>query len=308
VAELVDESDSLSDDELALIYLRQQTTLERAVQVTGFGYWSGKDVCVEFRPAEPNTGIVFVRCNGDAPKRIPALVANRIEVPRRTNLSCGGASVEMVEHIMAALAGLRVDNCEVWVDSAEMPACDGSSKTFAEALLSAGIVEQHAQRARIVITDITRVGNENSWVEARPSHIGGFSIKYRLDYMECPAIGRQTLEMTVTPETFKQKLAPARTFLLKAEADWLQEQGLGSRVTYGDLLVFDNDGPLENELRYPDECVRHKALDLVGDLALAGCDLVGRITAHRSGHRLNAELVSVLLAENQIVESVRRTA
>jgi len=304
----VDESDSLSGDEPALIYLRQQTTIERAVQVTGFGYWSGKDVCVEFRPAEPSTGIVFVRCNGDAPKRIPALVANRIEVPRRTNLMCGGASVEMVEHIMAALAGIRVDNCEVWVDSAEMPACGGSSQLFVDAILSAGIVEQNAQRSRIVITDITRVGNEDCWVEARPSRVDGLSIKYRLDYAECPAIGRQTLEMAVTPESFEKELASARTFLLKPEADWLQQQGLGARVTYQDVLVFDEDGPLENELRYPDECVRHKALDLVGDLALAGCDFVGRVTAHRSGHRLNAELVSALLAENQVVESIRRTA
>jgi UDP-3-O-acyl-N-acetylglucosamine deacetylase len=103
-------------------------------------------------------------------------------------------------------------------------------------------------------------------------------------------------------------LAPARTFILEDEARWLRERGLGTRVSNKDLLVFSLDGPLENELRFEDECVRHKALDLVGDLALAGCDLVGQFIAYKSGHRLNAELVRMLLTEGQIEEGIRRTA
>jgi UDP-3-O-acyl-N-acetylglucosamine deacetylase len=160
----------------------------------------------------------------------------------------------------------------------------------------------------LVITDTTRVGNDESWVEARPSKHAGLSIKYKLDYGSDNVIGRQTLEMRVTPETFRSELSSARTFLLQAEADWLRSRGLGSRVTPRDILVFDDRGPIDNELRFENECVRHKTLDLVGDLALAGCSLVGQIIAYRSGHRLNAELVQALLSEGQVIESRRKTA
>ena len=134
------------------------------------------------------------------------------------------------------------------------------------------------------------------------------SLKFRLDYGSGNAIGRQTLQLTITPESFRRELAPCRTFVLEEEAQWLVARGLGTRATYQNLLVFDKDGPMENELRYRDECVRHKALDLVGDLALAGCDLAGHVIAHRSGHRLNAELVRALLSEEKITEVRRRSA
>jgi UDP-3-O-[3-hydroxymyristoyl] N-acetylglucosamine deacetylase len=288
--------------------LRKQRTIGRAVHVEGFGYWSGRDVRIEFRPAAADTGIVFVRGDLDPPRAIPALAKHRIEVPRRTTLAAGGGTVEMVEHITAALAGLRIDNCEVWASGAEMPGCDGSSQAFVEALLSAEIVEQAALRSQRIVTEVTRVGDDECWVEARPSPTPGLFVKYRLRYDEAPAIGRQTLELKVTPESFRKELAPARTFLLKQEADWLRERGLGARVTCRDVLVFDDEGPVDNSLRYKDECVRHKTLDLLGDLALAGCDIVGQIVAHRSGHRLNYELVKALLSEGQIVEGRRKTA
>lgn len=274
----------------------------------GFGYWSGRDVRVQFRPAPADSGVVFVRSDFSPPRRIAALVTQRIETPRRTTLASGGATVEMVEHITAALAGLHIDNCEVWVDQSEMPGCDGSSQVFVDALLSAGIVEQQAQRPQLVITELTRVGNEESWVEARPATRPGLFVKYRLDYSDFPPIGRQSLEIAVTPESFRTELAAARTFLLKQEADWLRQRGLGTRVTSRDVLVFDENGLVDNELRFDDECVRHKTLDLIGDLALAGCDFVGRFVAYRSGHRLNAELVKALLAEAQFITGRRRPA
>lgn len=287
---------------------RAQRTLGCSVEVEGFGYWSGRDVKVRFRSAPANTGIVFVRSDLPEPKRIPAIVENRIEMPRRTTLILDGARVEMVEHIMAALAGLHIDNCEVWVDGDEMPGLDGSAMAFVTALESAGVVEQKAQRPQLVIDDITRVGNDDCWVEARPSRSRSLSVRYRLDYGGESPIGRQTLEMKITPETFRKELAPARTFILKSEADWLRQQGLGARVTFDDLLVFDETGPCNNALRYEDECVRHKTLDMVGDLALAGCDLIGQIIAYRSGHRLNAELVKALLAEGQVLGGLRKSA
>ncbi len=287
---------------------RQQRTLAAPVAVEGFGLWSGRNIRVEFQPAGPDTGVVFVRRDLDPQARIKALVSNRIETPRRTTLKSQGGSVEMVEHILAALAGLQIDNCEIWVDEAEMPGCDGSSQPFVAALDSVGTVTQNSQRARLIVTNVTRLGNEESWVEARPNPNGDMSIRFRLDYGTGNAIGRQTLQLPITPESFRRELAASRTFMLKEEADWLLSRGLGKRATFDNLLVFDKDGPIENELRYRDECVRHKILDLVGDLSLAGCDLVGQFVAHRSGHRLNAELVRALLNEEKIVEGRRLSA
>ena len=287
--------------------MRQQQSIAQPVHVEGFGFWSGQDVRVEFRPALPDSGIVFVRGDRQPPARIPALVANRVEIPRRTTLSAAEATVEMVEHVLAACAGLQIDNCEIWCNRAEMPGCDGSSLWFVEALLQAGVVQQHAPRAQLVVTDVTRVGNDESWIEARPAGSHRLSLNYRLNYETCPAIGRQTIELTITRESFQRELAPSRTFLTHEEAEWLQSQGLGERVTGRDVLVFDNEGPMDNELRFPNECVRHKALDVIGDLSLAGCDVVGHIVAHRSGHRLNAELVRALLLEGEIVEARRKT-
>lgn len=287
---------------------RSQHTIAKTVEVTGFGYWSGQDIRVEFRPADVGTGLVFVRRDIAALPRIAAVVANRIETPLRTTLSSEGVAVEMVEHVLAACAGLEVDNCEIWVDQPEMPGCDGSSQAFVDALTRAGVVEQKAIRERLVVKEVTRVGDGESWVEIRPRPRGGFSLRYRLDYGSDSAIGRQTIELVVTPSAFRRELAPARTFLLEAEAEWLRSRGLGTRVTVQDLVVFGDQGPIGNELRFDDECVRHKALDLVGDFALAGCEIVGQVIAHRSGHRLNAELVRALLSEGEIVGEQRRTA
>lgn len=276
--------------------------------MAGFGYWSGRDVQVEFRPAPPHSGIVFVRRDLNPPRRIPADVKQRIEVPRRTTLAGDGTQVEMVEHVLAALYGLAIDNCEIWVDSSELPGLDGSCQPLVEALSAAEIVEQHASRQRLIVTDVTRVGDDDTWVEARPVRGDRLVIEYKLDYGPNNPIGRQTIELKVTPNSFRTELAPARTFILAEEAEWLRQRGLGSRVTNQDLLVFGPEGPLDNELRMENECVRHKALDLVGDLALAGCDLVGHFIAHKSGHRLNAELVKVLLHEGRIEQGLRKTA
>ncbi len=286
---------------------RNERTLGGTAAVTGFGYWTGRDVRVEFRPAPAGSGIVFVRADLPGTPRIAALVAQRIESPRRTNLRQGTASVEMVEHVLAALAGLQIDNCEVWVNQPEMPGLDGSSGKFVAALDAAGVVVQAEKRAQLIVREVTRLGDDDCWIEARPNRSRELTVRFRLDYGPNSGIGKQTVELPITPETFRRELAPARTFMLKQEADWLLAQGLGKRTALTDLLVFDEAGPIDNELRYRDECARHKVLDVVGDLALAGCDIVGSIFAHRSGHRLNAELVRVLLAEGEKV-AWRRSA
>jgi UDP-3-O-[3-hydroxymyristoyl] N-acetylglucosamine deacetylase len=288
--------------------LRKQRTILAPVIVKGFGLWSGRDVSVEFRPAAADAGIVFVRRDLASQPRIAALVSNRVETPRRTTLSSDGGSVEMVEHVLAALAGLRIDNCEVWVDQAEMPGCDGSSQPFVVALESVGTQDQESLRQVLVVRSVTRLGNDDSWVEARPSTTAGLSVKFRLDYGNSGAIGRQTLQLQITPDSFRRELAASRTFMLEEEAQWLISRGMGTRATHQDVLVFDKEGPIENPLRFRDECVRHKTLDLVGDLALTGCDVIGHIIAHRSGHRLNAELVRALLNEEEVIETRRRSA
>ena len=287
---------------------RNQRTIASSVVTAGVGYWSGRDVRVEFRPAAAQTGIVFVRADLPDCPRIPAVVQHCVEIPRRTSLRRGEASVEMIEHVMAALAGLQIDNCEVWVDQTEMPGCDGSCLPFVDALNVAGIVQQDVVRQRLVIRRAIRLGNSESWIEASPCCSGQTILKYELDYGAGNPIGRQSLEVSLSPRHFHVNLAPSRTFMLEAEATAMKAQGLGRRATFKDLLVFGPGGPIDNRLRFPDECVRHKLADMIGDFALAGCDLIGRFTAYRSGHRLNAELVRAIVAQEQIQEELKRCA
>ena len=287
---------------------RKQRTLAETAVVEGFGYWSGRDVRLEFRPAPADTGIVFVREDMDGFPRIPANVAHRVEIPRRTTLQCGEARVDMVEHVMAALSGLQIDNCEVWTNESEMPGCDGSSEAFVRVLESAGAVRQSADRRIRIVDRVIFLGNERSWVEARPPVCSRPVVKYHLDYGHDSPIEAQSHQVVVSPETFCSELSAARTFLLQEEAEWLRSQGLGHRTTCADLLVFGPEGPIDNQLRFPDECVRHKLLDLVGDLALAGCDLIGHFVAYRSGHSLNAELVRAIQVECGMALEHRRCA
>ncbi len=287
---------------------RKQNTLSGSVAVEGFGYWSGRDVHVEFRPAEPYTGIVFVRRDLPGRPRIAAKVENSVETPRRTSLRQGGVTVEMVEHIMAALAGLRVDNCEVWVDAPEMPGCDGSSLPFVEAFDAAGIIQQDALRPQRIVASPICFRDGESWMEAYPPAGDRSVFRYHLDYGLGNAIGRQVFELALTPESFRDELAPCRTFVLEAEAELARSQGAGRRATYQNLLVFGENGPIDNELRFASECVRHKVLDMIGDLALAGCDLIGRFRASRSGHRLNCRLAAALVRQAELSRGWKRCA
>jgi len=292
-------------------YHRQQQTLAGCASVRGFGYWSGQDVCIELRPAPTNSGVTFVREDLNNFHRIPVAAYNRDDVPRRTNLARYGISVEMVEHVLAALNAHNVDNCEIWTNAAEMPGCDGSSIAFVNAIESVGTIEQHFKRPCLHISHSVRVGNEDCWVEAHPhtdSDQCGLNIRYSLDYgTEC-VIGRQDYEISLSTASFDTELATARTFVLEHEADDLRSQGLGLRVSTSDLIVFGSDGPIDNDLRFRNECVRHKTLDVIGDLALAGCDLAGNIIAHKSGHLLNAELVKTLLNEHGLHTELARCA
>jgi UDP-3-O-acyl N-acetylglucosamine deacetylase len=262
---------------------------------------------LNFQPAEANSGIVFVRTDLPGQPRIPAIIQNRINGPRRTTLVAEGCPVEMVEHVLAALAGLKIDNCEIHATRAEMPGDDGSSKAFSDALIQAGRVELDADRKTLRVTSSIRVGDENAWIQAEPVELDRFELAYQLNYA-CPSIGTQTYQTEVTPEVFASDIAPARTFVLLEEAQELQKKGLGQRVSYQDILVFGPQGPIDNQLRFENECARHKLLDMIGDFSLSGTDLIGKFTASKSGHRLNSQLVFALLQQIGHTNTIRKSA
>ena len=275
--------------------MRTQQTIRRRVSVSGAGYWSGRAVTVEFVPAPAGTGIVFVRTGADVPVRIPATVDHRVEATARTNLASAGVQIQMVEHALSALAGLGVDCCQVRVDAEEMPGLDGSSRAFVDAIDAAGSESLGAPVEPLVVEQTCRVGDDDAWVEVSPPRFAGLSVEYELDYGPGP-IGRQTLALRVSPESYRKELAAARTFISQDDASRLREAGLATTVGYGDLLVFGADGPVGNTLRWPDECVRHKVLDVIGDLALVGRPLHAHVRARRSGHRLNGAMAARLVA------------
>ncbi len=269
---------------------QRQTTLRAACSVSGRGYWTGKSNTLHFRPAAENTGIQFELFG----QRVAANADNACGLPLRTRLGQSPAAFDMIEHVMAALAGLRVDNCVVQCDESEMPGFDGSSLALALAINSVGTIEQPAPRQSFVIDRPITVRAGDSCVEAVPSASGALELEYQLEYPEDSPIPGGSFSAVITPETFLNQIAPARTFVTEQEANALQSQGLAGHVTDQDLLVFTPVGPRNNTLRFDNECARHKLLDLLGDLALAGVNLVGRITARKSGHQLNAEMTRAL--------------
>lgn len=267
-----------------------QITLAREARVHGVGFVRGSDVRLTFLPADCGQGIRFVRTDLPGRPTIPARLCHVLHCDRRTTLEMGDARIEMTEHVLAALAGLGIDNCTVQIDSSETPAMDGSSRCFTRALLGAGIVYQTEPRRPIVIEQPIRIVDGTSSIEIQPHGDSGLEIEYELEYAN-PGIGRQSFQIPLTPNTFVREIAAARTFVLAEEVAALQAAGIGLSQTAQDLLVFAPDGSvIENQLRFPEECARHKALDVVGDLALLGRPIVGRILARRCGHRHNVAL------------------
>jgi UDP-3-O-acyl N-acetylglucosamine deacetylase len=278
--------------------LRSQQTLRRPVQIAGVGYWSGQSVTLECHPAPAEAGVVLVRTDGPSPVRLRLAISNRSDSPARTNLRVGDFRVEMVEHLASSLAGLGIDCCEVRLNARELPGLDGSSSAYVEAFDEAGLEDLGAALRPIVVREPVRVEEGNAWIEATPPVFAGLSVDYTLEHAH-PHIGTQRVALDVTPQAYREQLAAARTFVTADEAAKLLEAGLGRHVTRAELLVFGDDGLEENVLRWPDECARHKALDLVGDLALAGRPVHAVVCACRSGHRLNARLVNSLLAHDR---------
>jgi UDP-3-O-[3-hydroxymyristoyl] N-acetylglucosamine deacetylase/3-hydroxyacyl-[acyl-carrier-protein] dehydratase len=274
---------------------RKQNTIARLARVDGIGFLTEVDVHLRFLPADPDSGITFRRVDLPGCPEVPARIEHVVPRQRRTSIQRGPAVIEMIEHVMAALAGLQVDNCTVELDAPETPGCDGSAAAFVEALQQAGLQAQPRPRKTLRIDRPLSVSEGRAVLAAYPDNSSRLVLSYQLDY-QLP-IGAQCQFFALEPHTFQSQIAPCRTFLLADEARAMQQAGLGKRLTESDLLIFGPDGPIRNILRFSDECVRHKILDMIGDLALAGADFTGHIVAHRSGHQLNATLVRSLLAE-----------
>jgi UDP-3-O-[3-hydroxymyristoyl] N-acetylglucosamine deacetylase len=287
---------------------RRQNTIERSATIAGYGLFGGADVTLEFLPAPEFHGLVFQRVDLPGGPRIPAHIACVVPQPRRTALAREGAVVEVTEHVLAALAGLKIDNCLIRLNAPEPPNGDGSARHFVDALLGAGIVEQNAFRPTLQVPRGVIVGDAGqSQITASPGG-GGLRVSYRLDYGQAP-LPRQALVIDVTRESFLKDISSARTFVLESEVTALRAQGLGLRTTARDLLVYREDGTIiDNALRFPDECVRHKILDCIGDLALAGADIIGEIHALRSGHQQNHEVIRQLMSTATLTRGRPRAA
>lgn len=271
--------------------MNRQHTILKETELSGRGLFTGFPVKARFRPAPAGSGVTFVRSDQPEPVRISARLENLTKRARRTSLRNGTLSVETVEHCLAAIRGLDIDNVEVDLDNAELPAGDGSSQQFVDALTRAGVAEQDAERVNINIADPIRATEGDAELVIWPGEENQLDIIYELDYGPDSPIGRQFHHYTVSADSFPREIAPARTFVTDAEAAELRAAGMGTHLAYSDILVIGRDGPIENEYRFPNECVRHKILDLVGDLMLAGAFVCGKIYARKSGHSLNHELV-----------------
>lgn len=274
---------------------RNEHTLATSCQIEGRGYWSGKDVRVNIHPAPAGTGITLVRSDLDDGPTCPATINHRIDASLRTNLVSADASFQMVEHLLAALAALEIDNCIVEIDAEELPALDGSSGAFVRALTTAGLIIQARAKRQLIINNRYRVGTPDGWVEAKPAKTCESYFEYQLSFDDQTPIAPQAYGVELTPGRFIREIATARTFVTEEQADQIRSTGMASHVTNQDLLVIGYGGPIDNQFRYTNECARHKTLDLIGDLALSGIEAIGRFTSFRGGHQLNGKMARLLL-------------
>ena len=286
--------------------MKLQKTIKSEGKISGTGLFAGEQARVVFRPAPEDTGIVFVRTDVAGAVRIPAIAPNIAERSRRTSIKKGEVSIETVEHCLAAIRGLEIDNILVEVEGSELPAPDCSSAEYVKVLKEAEVVEQTAACKEFVIKKPISISAGDATIYALPSADGGLNITYDLDYSGYTGIGRQIYSYRLTPETFENSMAAARSFLLEVEARQFQARGIGMHIGPHDILVIDSEGPIKNSYRFPNECVRHKIVDLIGDLTLVGRPIIGRIVAYKSGHALNQQLVRKLYEMAQQQERVER--
>ena len=287
----------------ATTYARQ-TTLGRAVSMSGVGVHCGVSVSMTIGPAAADQGIVFRRAGvAEALPEIRASIANIGPTELCTTLANDRWSIATVEHLLSGLSGLGIDNAIVEIDGPEVPVMDGSSAAFIEAIDEAGIVKLQANRNYIKILRPIRVEIGESYAELMPCNERRLEIE--LDYAH-PIVGRQSFSTNVTPDLFRKELASARTFGFLGEVEGLRARGLALGASLDNALVIGDEAIINPEgLRFSDEFARHKALDALGDLSLAGAPVIGCYRSYRGGHSLNARILEVMMATPKAWERVQ---
>lgn len=278
---------------------RRQKTLRSAVEFQGVGLHSGATIRARMLPAPVDRGVEFVRTDIEGAQPIPAHISYRSAKERRTRLSRGNADVDTVEHLLAVCSGVGLDNLTVELSGPEMPGLDGSALDFLALVERAGLVEQASEARVFTLDQPVYVREGNATLVALPSEKPALTLQYIASFDE-PGVEGGTFQLDVSPESFAREIAPARTFCLASEVEALQKLGLGKGATRENTLVL---GDSRTQMRLPGEPVRHKMLDLLGDLHLLGAELHAHVIATRSGHALNAELVRRLVDLMQAAET-----
>lgn len=274
--------------------MQQQTTLAQVVAYTGVGLHSGREVHMELRPAAADTGIVFVRTDLAGEPRVHATADHVTSTLRATTIEEDGVKFFTIEHLMSALHALRIDNCEVRLDSEEPPVADGASLVFFELIEQAGIQELAAPRKEIVIDRVYRIDDDKNERFVMVVPYDGFRVSFT-SVNPHKLIGIQYENFDVTPETYHKEIAPARTIAYEKEIEQLRAMGLGLGGSIENVIVYNDEGWI-NPLHFTDELVRHKIVDVIGDLRLAGL-IRGHVIAAASGHALNTALAKKILAD-----------
>ncbi|HCY84529.1 MAG TPA: UDP-3-O-[3-hydroxymyristoyl] N-acetylglucosamine deacetylase [Desulfobacteraceae bacterium] len=273
-------------------YLKQQTIAQN-VALSGVGVHSGKKTNLTIRPAQENHGIKFRRVDLPGTQDIQALFKMVVDTSLATVLGTNGAIVSTIEHLMASFAGLGIDNALVEMDDYEMPIMDGSAQEFTRALTAAGVVEQTLPKHFMIVNTPIEVMDGDKFVRIEPEDC--FRITCTIDF-DHPLIGKQTLIFDRAENDFAMEISRARTFGFIRDLELLKKFSLGKGGSLDNAIVIDNDKILnEGGLRYPDEFVRHKLLDSLGDFSLLGMPIQGHIITHKSGHTLNHQFIKTFL-------------
>lgn len=275
--------------------MRFQQTIGSSVSCSGVGLHSGQPVKLTLRPAPPNTGIVFVHRNGAEETHLPAAVSNKVPTELCTAISVNGRQVKTIEHLLAALVGMEVDNVYAEVDAGEVPVLDGSASPFVRLIRTAGVITQTRRQSYVKITQPIEIVDGARRVRIEPSSTPRITYSIHYDH---PLIQTQSYTYTCSASAFEQEIATARTFGFLHEVEALWSRGLGKGGTLDNTVVLSEEGVVnQSGLRFPNEFVRHKVLDLIGDIALLGFPFIGHIVAERSGHAMHTRLVEQILSQ-----------
>jgi UDP-3-O-[3-hydroxymyristoyl] N-acetylglucosamine deacetylase len=281
----------------------RQRTLKDSIRTSGIGLHSGEKVYMTLRPAPVNSGIVFRRLDLPEPVDVPADALGVTETTLGTTLERNSARVGTVEHLMSALAGLGIDNAYVDLTAAEVPIMDGSAAPFAYLIRTAGIRVQDAPKSFVVIRKPVTVVDGEKEATLQPARC--FKVSCTIDFKH-PLISDQTFELDFSDRSFSREIARARTFGFLRDVEMLKRMGLAKGGSLDNAIVVDEFSILNPDgLRFPDEFVRHKILDAIGDVALFGHPVIGHLKVHKSGHALNHKLVERTLADPQSYVVVR---